>query len=115
MRPFLKQWTQAALQSVSCRVTYSYETNGIVHHAEGVTRDLSKTEVGIRGSVVPPPGSKTTVTLSLRDHERPLSLDGRVTWSSGECFGVDTSELDDHDYKRILQWLWDAGYVNMMV
>lgn len=115
MRPFLKHWTQAALRSTSCRVTYSYDAKGVTHLAEGVTRDVSKTEVGIRGSVVPPVGSRTTLTLSIRDQQRPLSFEARVTWTSEECFGVDTSELHEHDHKRILQWLWEAGYVNMMV
>ena len=114
-RPFLKQWTQAALGSISCRVTYSHETSGATHLAEGVTRDFSPTECTLRGSVVPPVGSKTTLTLSLRDQYRPLSLDGTITWTAGEYFGVGLAELDDHDYKRILQWLWDVGYVDMMV
>jgi hypothetical protein len=114
-RPFLKQWTQAALGSISCRVTYSHEINGATHLAEGVTRDFSPIECTLRGSVVPPVGSKTTLTLSLRDQYRPLSLDGTITWTAGEYFGVGLAELDDHDYKRILQWLWDVGYVDMMV
>ena len=113
--PFLKQWTQAALQSMSCRVSYSYEANGLIHLAEGTTRDFSQTECEIRGAVVPQVGSKTTVTVSLRDHERPLSFDGMVTWTSGERFGVGLSELDERDYRRIFQELWDVGYVNMIV
>src|SRR5262245_22696642 len=114
-RPFLKQWTEAALQSISCRVTYSYEANGLTHLAEGLTREFSQTECQLRGSVLPPVGSKTSVTLSLRDQERPLSFDGTVIWTSGELFGVDISELDEQGHKRILQWLWDLGYVNMIV
>ena len=114
-RPFLKQWAHAALHSISCRVTYSHEANGVTHLAEGVTRDISPTECTIRGSVVPPVGSKTTLTLSLRDQHRPLSINGTVTWTSGEYFGVSLEELTDHDYQRILQWLWDVGYVNMVV
>ena len=115
MRPFLKQWTQAALGSMSCRVTYSYEADGVTHLADGVTRDVSKTEVGIQGRVMPAVGSKTTVTLSVRDRQRPLSFEATVISTSGECFGVDTSELDEQDHQRILQWLWEAGFVNMMV
>ncbi|HKY72574.1 MAG TPA: PilZ domain-containing protein [Nitrospira sp.] len=114
-RPFLKQWTEAALHSVSCGVTYSYEANGVTHLADGVTRAFSTTECEIRGSVMPPVGSKTTLTLSLRDHHRPISFDGTITWTEGESFGVDVSQLDEHDHKRILQWLWELGYVNMIV
>ena len=114
-RPFLKQWTQAALQSVSCGVTYSYEANGAMHLAEGLTCGFSEMECTIRGSVLPPVGRKTTVTISLRDHERPISFNGTITSISGECFGVGLSELQEGDYKRILQWLWDLGYVNMIV
>ena len=113
-RPFLKQWAQAALHSISCRVTYSYEAQGLSHLAEGVTRDISPTECTIRGSVVPPMGGKSTLTLSLRDQHRPLSINGTVTWTSGDTFGVSLEELTDHDYQRILQWLWDVGYVNMV-
>jgi hypothetical protein len=35
-RPFLKQWAQTALQSISCGVTYSYEVNGHTHLADGL-------------------------------------------------------------------------------
>ena len=114
-RPFLKQWMQAALHSVSCGVTYSYELNGLTHLADGLTCGFSDTECTIRGSVVPPAGSKTTVTISLRDHARPISFDGTITSVTGGCFGVGLSELKERDYKRILQWLWDLGYVNMIV
>ena len=114
-RPFLKQWAQAARQSISCPVTYSYEANGVTHLAEGVTRDVSPTECTIRGSVVPPMGSISRLTLSLRDQHRPLSIDGTVTWASGEHFGVGFEKLDEHDYQRILRWLGDVGYVNMVM
>jgi PilZ domain-containing protein len=114
-RPFLKQWTEAALHSVSCQVTYSYEANGVTHLADGVTRDCSSTECEIRGSVLPPVGSTTTLTLSLRDHHRPIAFDGTITWTGRDSFRVSLSALDEHDHKRILQWLWELGYVNMMV
>ena len=114
-RPYLKQWAQAALQSVSCGVTYSYESNGVTHLAEGLTCGFSEMECTIRGSVLPPVGRKTTVTISLRDHERPLSFEGTITSVSGDCFGVGLAALNERDYQRILQWLWDLGYVNMIV
>ena len=37
-----------------------------------VTTDFFKSECGIHGSMVPRVGSHTAVTLSLRDHNRPL-------------------------------------------
>ena len=114
-RPFLKQWAQAALQSVSCGVTYSYASNGVTHLADGLTCGFSEMECTIRGSVLPPVGSKTTVTISLRDDERPLSFDGTITSVSDDCFGVGLAGLKERDYQRILQWLWDLGYVNMIV
>lgn len=109
-RPFLKQWAQTALQSISCGVTYSYEVNGHTHLMCG----FSAMECTIRGRVLPPVGSQTTVTVSLRDHERPLSFNGTITSTSGECFGVGLAELQERDHKRILQWLWELGYVNMI-
>ena len=113
-RPFLKQWAEAALQSISCRVTYSYEADGHTHLADGLTCGVSEMECTIRGSVLPPVGSHTTVTLFLRDHERPLSFHGTITSVSGDCFGVGLAELQERDHKRILKWLWELGYVNMI-
>ena len=113
-RPFLKQWAQAALQSVSCGVTYSYKANGRTHLGDGLTCGFSELECTIRGRVLPPVGSPTTVTISLRDHERPLSFDGTITSVAGDCFGVSLAELQARDHQRILHWLWDLGYVNMI-
>ena len=64
-RPFLKQWAQAALHSVSCGVTYSYESNGLTHVAAGLTCGFCARECTIRGRVVPSVGSQTTATISL--------------------------------------------------
>ena len=113
--PFLKQWTHAALRSMSCRVTYSYDANGVTSLAEGLTRNFSASECVISGSVLPPLGSKSTITLSLRDHQRPFSFDGVVISREGGSFRVRIAELSEHDCKRVLRWLWDLGYVNMIV
>ena len=43
------------------------ERNGFTHLAQGWMRDFSHTECAIRGRLLPPIGSATTVTMHLRD------------------------------------------------
>lgn len=116
--PFLKQWTSAAGRPMFCQVTYTYQDIGLTHLAEGVLRDCSNTECGIRGRILPPVGSmgrRTTLTLYLRDQQRPVSFDGMITWTAGEFFGVHIPEMDEQDYKRVRRYMWDVHYVNMIL
>ena len=106
---FLKQWTQRSRQ---LPVTYTYADNGCIHLLEGVTTDFSKSECGIRGSMVPPVGSHTALTLSLRGHNRPLLLDGTVAWTAGEYFGIHIRQLSDKDYQRIRRRLWELQHAH---
>lgn len=57
---FLKQWTQRPRH---LPVTYTYAEHGCIHLLEGVTTDFSKSECGIHGSMVPPVGSHTAVSM----------------------------------------------------
>jgi hypothetical protein len=111
----VEPWREAVRDSMSCRVTYRCEVDCVTHLAEGRLADMSKTGCGIRGSLVPPIGSDTTLTLHLRDRKPPLSFEGSVTWTAGEFFGVSLRELNEHDYTRIRRCLWKLHYLNMTV
>jgi PilZ domain-containing protein len=111
----VEQWREAVRDSMSCRVTYMCEVDGVTHLAEGWMADMSKTGCGIRGSFLPRIGSDTTLTLHLLDRKPPLSFDGSVTWTAGEFFGVSIRELNERDYTRIRRCLWKLHYLNMTV
>jgi hypothetical protein len=110
-----KRWLEAVRESIYCRVTYTYEANGLTHLAEGWMRDFSKTECAIRGRLLPRLGSETTVTLYLRDGKPPLSFDGSVNWTAVACFGVLIREVHDKDVTRIRRYLLDLHYGTMTV
>ena len=105
----------AIRETLYCRVTYTYEANGLTHLAEGWMRDFSTTECGIRGRLLPPLGSATAVTLYLRDGDPPVSFHGSVSWIAVGCFGVVIREVHDTDFMRIQRYLLDLHYVTMTV
>jgi hypothetical protein len=108
------QWMDAIRESIYCRVTYTYELDGLTHLAQGWMRDFSHTECAIRGRLLPQLGSATTVTLHLRDGDRAVSCEGSVSWTAPECFGV-SIELNDKDCTRIQQYLLDLHYITTTV
>jgi hypothetical protein len=112
---YFKQWMDAIWETMYCRVTYTYEASGLTHLAQGWMRDFSHTDCAIRGSLLPPIGSATTVTLHLRDGDPPVSCDGSVSWTAPECFGVSIRPVHDKDCTRIQQYLLDLHYVTMTV
>ena len=97
--------SDAARESVYCRLVYSYQGCGLTYHAEGIIRDFSKTGCGVRGTIVPPVGSKTRLTLDLMDDKLPVSLDAKITWVAGEFFGVQFPEVNTKDYARIQRYM----------
>jgi hypothetical protein len=70
---YFTRWMDAIRDSIYCRVTYTYELNGLTHHAQGWMRDFSHTDCAIRGRLLPPIGSATTLTLHLQDGAPPVS------------------------------------------
>jgi hypothetical protein len=100
---------------MSCRVTYMCKVDGVTHLVEGRMVDMSKTGCGIRGSLLPPIGSDTTLTLHLLDRKPPLCFEGSVTWTAGDFFGVSIRELNEHDYTRIRRCLWKLHHLNMTI
>ena len=113
--PYFTQWMDAIRETLYCRVTYTYELDGLTHLAQGWIRDFSHTECAIRGSLLPPIGSATTLTLYLRDGDPPVSCDGSVRWIAPESFGVSIRPAHDNDCTRIQRYLSDLHYVTMTV
>ena len=112
---YFTRWMDAIRDSIYCRVTYTYELNGLTHHAQGWMRDFSHTDCAIRGRLLPPIGSATTLTLHLRDGDPPVSCDGSVSWTAPECFGVSLRPVHDTDFTRIQRYLLDLHYVTTTV
>ena len=112
---YFKQWMDAIWETLYCRVTYTYELNGLTYLAQGWIRDFSHTECAIRGRLLPQLGSATTLTLHLRDGAPPLSFDGTVCWTAPESFGVSIRAVHDKDCTRIQRYLSDLHYVTMTV
>ena len=104
--PPFKNRRVAARERMSCRVTYTYQAGGATYAVDGVGRDFCKIGCGIRGSIIPPVGSKTRLTIYLRGQKVPLPLDARVTWVAGDYFGVQFSQMNKRDYTRIRQYMW---------
>jgi hypothetical protein len=113
--PYFTQWMDAIRETLYCRVTYTYELNGLTYLAQGWIRDFSHTECAIRGRLLPQLGSATTLTLHLRDGAPPVSCDGNVSWTAPESFGVSIRPMHDTDCTRIQQYLLDLHYVTTTV
>ena len=112
---YFKQWMDAIWETIYCRVTYTSELDGLTHLAQGWMRDFSHSDCAIRGRLLPPIGSATTVTLHLRDGASPLLFDGTVCWTAPESFGVSIRPVHDKDCTRIQRYLSDLHYVTMTV
>jgi hypothetical protein len=112
---YFKQWMDAIRETLYCGVTYTYESNGLTHLAQGRMRDFSHTDCGIRGSLLPQLGRETTVTLHLRDGDTLVSFYGSVSWTAPEGFGVSIREVREKDFTRIQRYLLDLYYVTMNV
>ena len=112
---YFTQWMEAIWETIYCRVTYTSELDGLAHLAQGWMRDFSHTECAIRGRLLPPIGSETTLTLHLRDGGPPVCFDGSVCWTAPECFGVSIRPVHDKDCTRIQRYLLDLHYVTTVV
>jgi hypothetical protein len=55
-------------ERMPCRVTYTYQAGSSTYAVNGVTRDLCKIGCGIRGTIIPPVGSKTRLKVYLGGH-----------------------------------------------
>ena len=54
---------------------------------------------------MPPVGSKTRLKVYLPDQKPPISLDAKITWVTGNYFGVRFPELDKKDDERVRQYM----------
>jgi hypothetical protein len=112
---YFTQWMDAIRETLYCRVIYTSELDGLTHLAQGWIRDFSHTDCAIRGSLLPPIGRATTLTVHLRDGDPPVSCDGSVSWTAPECFGVSLRPVHDTDFTRIQRYLSDLHYVTTTV
>ena len=87
--PQFKNRRVAEREPAHCRVTYTYQAGGSTYTVDGVTRDLCRIGCGIRGTILPPVGSKTSLRVYLPGQKHPISLDARITWVAGDVLGSD--------------------------
>jgi hypothetical protein len=106
--PTFKNLRMAEREPMHWRLTYTYEVDGSTYIVDGVTRDFCKIGCGIRGIIMPPLGSTTRLKLYLPTQKLPISLDAKITWVKGDCFGVRFSGMDKRDYMRVGQYLRSA-------
>ena len=88
-----------------CQVSYTYKVGTATYAVDGLTRDISRTGCGIRGTIMPPMGQKTRLALYLPNYILPISLDATVIWVAGYCFGVKFTEMRREDYLRIKKYM----------
>ena len=98
----------APREPLYCRVTYTYQVDGSTFAVDGVTRDLCRMGCAIRGTIIPPVGSKTRLKVYLPGHKLPISLDAKITWVAGQYFGVQFPQMDRKDYARVRQYMWSV-------
>jgi hypothetical protein len=72
---------------------------------DGTAQDISRSGCGIRGTMIPPVGSKTRLALYLPDQKVPLSLDARIIRVAGNYFGVEFTGMKKDDYARIRRYM----------
>ncbi len=96
----------AEREPAHCRVAYTYQAGGSTYTVDGVTRDLCRIGCGIRGTIMPPIGSKTSLRVYLPGQKLPILLDARITWVAGDYFGVRFPEMNKKDYSRVRQYMW---------
>ena len=88
-----------------CQVNYTYKVGQATYAIDGLTRDISKTGCGIRGTIIPPVRSTTRLALYLPHQMSPISLNARVIWVAGEYFGVEFTNMRREDYLRIRTYM----------
>jgi hypothetical protein len=93
-------------ERMHCRVTYTYQAGSSTYAVDGMSRDLCKIGCGIRGTIIPPVGSKTRLKVYLGGHKLPIALDARISWVAGNYFGVRFPEMNKQDYTRVRRYLW---------
>jgi hypothetical protein len=93
-------------EPLHCRVSYTYQAGGSTYTVEGVTRNMCRIGCGIRGTILPPVGSKTRLRVHLPGQKLPIALDARITWVAGDYFGVQFPEMEKKDYTRVREYLW---------
>lgn len=97
------------LEREYCQVTYTYERGGLTYSAEGFVRDFSKKGCGIRGgTIIPPVGSHTSLTVLLPGQTAPLYFEATVSWIAGDFFGVQFPEVCPKDYQVLRQYMWNV-------
>jgi hypothetical protein len=104
--PPFKSRRGADREPMHCRVAYTYQAGGSTYSVDGLTRDLCRIGCGIRGTIIPPVGSKTRLKVYLPGHKLPISLDAKITWVAGQYFGVQFPQMDRKDYARVRQYMW---------
>ena len=85
--------------------TYSYKKGAFIYRVEGAIYDLRETGCSIRGTTPQPVGGRIRVSLSLNDQRPPICVHGaRVSWLSGESFGLKFPELKPGDLARLREY-----------
>lgn len=91
---------------IYCHVNYTYKVGQATYAVDGLTRDISRTGCGIRGTIIIPPVRSTTrLALCLSHQMSPISLNARVIWVAGEYFGVEFTNMRREDYLRIRTYM----------
>src|SRR5215217_7362949 len=103
--PLFRNRRKAERESMHWRVTYTYEAGGSNYIVDGATRDFGKTGCGIRGTIMPPVGSKTCLKVYAPNRNYPISLYATVAWVAGDNFGVRFPKMDRKDYMRVRQYM----------
>jgi hypothetical protein len=106
--PQFKNRRVAEREPAHCRVAYTYQAGGSTYTVDGVTRDLCRIGCGIRGTIIPPVGSKTNLRVYVPGQKLPILLDARITWQAGDYFGVRFPEMNKKDYSRVRQYMWSV-------
>ena len=106
---------EAIRETIYCRVTYTYELDGLAHLAQGWMRDFSHTECAIRGRLLAPIGSPTRLTLHLRDGGPPVSLMAACAGRLQSALVYRFDQWHDKDCTRIQRYLLDLHYVTTVV
>jgi hypothetical protein len=95
----------APREPLYCRVTYTYQVDGSTFAVDGVTRDLCRMGCAIRGTIIPPVGSKTRLKVFLPRQKPPILLNATIMWVAGDSFGVQFPEMEKKDYTRVRDYL----------
>lgn len=88
-------------------LTFSGRDGGRMMISDGHVMDLSREGIGVRSNRLVRPGMELALFLELPDSEDHLCVpEARVSWVTGQRFGVSlrTIKLEDHNRLRVFLW-----------